>query len=289
MTFAVAGATGRTGRVVAETLLARGAKVRVIVRDPSAAATWQTRGAEVAVAELGEARALTRALAGATGAYLLIPPDFGAPSQRAYQDGLARSFAHAVTESGIAHVVLLSGFAAHHDNANGPLAGLHTAERLLGAIPTLRLSAIRAGYFDENVIPSLGNLRETGILPSFFPANLGIPMVATRDVGPLAAELLLDPTANGPVELGSDVTHAEIARTLAHILERPIRVEELALDTIAPMLRSLGFTADLAGLYVDMIAGIRSGALVFEGGHRRVAASTSMESVLRPLFDPHSK
>ena len=284
MIFAVAGATGRTGRCVAETLLARGAKVRVILRSTAEVATWRARGAEVAVAELGDAFALTRALAGASGAYLLVPPHFTTPNQREYQDGLARTFARAVTESGVAHVVLLSGFAAHHDRANGPLAGLHHAEALLGAVPTLRLSAIRAGYFHENVIPFLGHIKDTGVLPSLFPAHLRIPMVATADVGPLAAELLLDPTAHGPIELGSGISHAEIARALEIIVARPIRVDEIALEAIAPMLTSLGFTADLAALYVEMVAGIRSGALVFEGGHRRVEAGTTMESVLRPLF-----
>jgi uncharacterized protein YbjT (DUF2867 family) len=278
MTFAVAGASGNTGGFVAETLLRRGAKVRVIVRDSSKAGTWKARGAEVVAADLGDARALARALRGAEGAYLLIPPNLTAPSQRDHQEGLARTFAEAVAESGIPHVVFLSAFAAHRERGSGTMAGLHYAERILGSVRNISLSSIRAGFFHELVIPLLGVVKGAGVLPSFFPGTLPIPMVGTRDVGRLAAELLLDPApGNRVVELGSDLSQAEIALVLGKILGKPIRVGEIPLDAIAPTLMGMGFTPDLAGLYVEMIAGVRSGALVFEGTHRRVEASSSIE------------
>jgi uncharacterized protein YbjT (DUF2867 family) len=193
-----------------------------------------------------------------------------------------RSLAAAATESRIPHVVFLSGFAAHRDSGSGPLAGLHDAERLLGAVPGLRLSSIRAGYFYENVLPVLNVVKDAGLLPSFFPAELPVPMVATRDIGLLAAELLLDATSRGVVELGAGLRYAEIARVLGELLGKPVRVEEVALDAIAPTIADFGFNADLTNAYVELITGIRSGALAFEGGHRRVAPRTSLEDVFRP-------
>jgi uncharacterized protein YbjT (DUF2867 family) len=282
MAFVVAGVSGNTGSVVAETLLARREKVRVVVREASAAALWAARGAEVAVADLEDASALGRALRGARGAYLLIPPSFTAPSLRAHQTNVARSLAAAALESEVGHVVLLSGFAAHRNSGSGPLAGLHDAERLLGAVPGLRLSSIRAGYFYENVFPVLSVVKDTGVLPSFFPAELPVPMVATRDIGLLAADLLLDTTSRGVVELGSGLTYAEIARVLGGMLGKPVRVDEIELDAIGPMIASLGFNADLTSAYVELITGIRSGALAFEGGHRRVEAHTPLDAVFRP-------
>jgi uncharacterized protein YbjT (DUF2867 family) len=282
MTFVVAGVSGNTGSVVADTLLARGENVRVVVREPSEGSPWNARGAEVAIADLEDAHSLARVLRGARGAYLLIPPSFTAPSLRMHQTKVARSLAAAATESGIGHVVLLSGFAAHHDRGNGPLAGLHDAERLLGVVPGLRLSSIRAGYFYENVIPVLDGVKGTGVLPSFFPADLPVPMVATRDIGLVATELLLDPPSRGVVELGSGLQYAEIARVLGGILGKPVRVEEIPLEAIAPTIASLGFNADLTNAYVELITGIRSGALAFEGGHRRVEARTSVDAVIRP-------
>jgi uncharacterized protein YbjT (DUF2867 family) len=282
MTFVVAGVSGNTGSVVAETLLARHESVRVVVRGASGAAPWAARGAEVAIADLEDASALTRALRGARGAYLLIPPSFTAPSLRAHQTNVARALAAAASESGVGHVVLLSGFAAHRDSGSGPLAGLHDAERLLGAVAGLRLSSIRAGYFYENVFSVLNVVKHAGVLPSFFPAQLPVPMVATRDIGFLAADLLLDATSRGVVEIGSGLTYAEIARVLGGILGKAVRVDEIALDAIAPMIARLGFNVDLTNAYVELITGIRSGALAFEGGHRRVEAHTPLDAVFGP-------
>ncbi|PTL74972.1 NmrA family NAD(P)-binding protein [Vitiosangium sp. GDMCC 1.1324] len=282
MTFVIAGASGNTGSVVAETLLAHRERVRVLVRKASEAASWTARGAEAAVVDLEDARALAGALRGAQGAFLLIPPNFTAPSQRAFQTHVARSLATAAAESQIPHVVFLSGFAAHRESGSGPLAGLHDAERILGAVPGLRLVSIRAGYFYENVLPVLDVVKGTGVLPSFFPAELPVPMVATRDIGLLGAELLIDGASQGVVELGAGLTYSEIARALGRIAGKTVRVEEIPLDAIATTIANLGFNADLTNAYVELITGIRSGALAFEGGHRRVTSTTSLEAVFRP-------
>jgi uncharacterized protein YbjT (DUF2867 family) len=282
MAFVIAGASGNTGSVVAETLLARGEAIRVVLRDSSGAAPWKARGAEIAIADLQDAQTLARAFSGASGAYLLIPPSFTAPSVRAHQKQVARALATAAAESGVPSIVFLSAFAAHRDQGSGPLAGLHDAEHLLGAVPNLRLSSIRAGYFYENLFSVLSVVRDGGLLPSFFPAELPVPMVAARDIGLLAADLLLDPMSRGVVELGSGLTYAEIARVLGAIRGKPVRVDEIAPDAIAPMIANLGFGADLTNAYVELIAGIRSGALTFEGGHRRIEAHTPLDSVVRP-------
>jgi uncharacterized protein YbjT (DUF2867 family) len=281
MTFAVAGVSGNTGAVAAEALLTRGEHIRVLVRDAAEAAPWTARGAESAVVDLADAPSLGRALRGATGAYLLIPPNFTAPNLREFQTQIARSLTASVVESSIEHVVLLSGFAAHRDHGSGPLAGLGDAERLLGAVPGLRLSTIRAAYFYENVVPVLDAVKTAGVLPSFFPAELPVPMVATRDIGLLAAELLLDPKSRGVVELGSGLTYAEIARALGAILGKLVRVDEIAPDAIPAVIASLGFNADLANAYVELVTGMRSGTLAFEGGHRHVEARTSLDAVFR--------
>ena len=61
--FAVLGASGNTGRVVAETLLSQNKKVRVVVRDVAKGQVWTAAGADVSVADVEDGAALTRALA----------------------------------------------------------------------------------------------------------------------------------------------------------------------------------------------------------------------------------
>ena len=55
--FVIAGASGRTGRVVAETLLSQGRQVRLVTRDAARVEAFKSRGAEVAGASLDDERA----------------------------------------------------------------------------------------------------------------------------------------------------------------------------------------------------------------------------------------
>ncbi len=285
MTFVVAGVSGHTGKVVAESLLSRGKSVRVIVREESKGSAFRAQGAEVAVADLSDAGALARALEGAEGAYLLVPPSMSAPDFAAYQDGVTKALVDAVAQAKVPHVVLLSSVGAQHPAGTGPIAGLHRAERALQAVAGVRVSAIRAAYFMENLAGSLAML-DQGVLTSFLPAELAFDMIATHDIGVLAANLLLEgATQHQVVELGGPKrSHAEAARVVSQIVGKPISVKEFPLEAVVPTFTSFGMPQDLATRYEEMLRGVASGHVAFEGGHRRLQGTTSLEAVLRGLL-----
>ena len=112
MTYVVAGVSGHTGAVVADTLLAQGQPVRVIVRDRAKGERFAARGAEVAVADLADAAALGRAFAGAKGAWMLVPPNMAIADFRGYQREIVASIAKAAESSKLPHLVLLSSIGA---------------------------------------------------------------------------------------------------------------------------------------------------------------------------------
>ena len=72
--YAITGATGHTGSVVVEQLLAAGKKVRAIGRSAEKLQALAAKGAEPFIADLTDATSLARAFTGAEGAYLMIPP-----------------------------------------------------------------------------------------------------------------------------------------------------------------------------------------------------------------------
>jgi len=74
-TYTVCGATGRTGSVVARELLDRGHHVKAIVRDRSRAAALEARGVRLAEGSLEDGAAITAALRGADGFFVLLPED----------------------------------------------------------------------------------------------------------------------------------------------------------------------------------------------------------------------
>jgi uncharacterized protein YbjT (DUF2867 family) len=284
MSYAVLGGTGNTGKVAAERLLAAGKPVRLLARDPGKLASLAARGAEVVRGDVEDAASLTRAFEGVTGAYVLVPPNMAAPSFRAYQDRVVGALVEAVRSAKVPHVVLLSSVGAQHATGTGPIAALHGAEAALTASGAV-LTSIRAGYFMENLGGSLSMLG-SGVLPSFLPIDLGIDMIATRDIGALAATALLEgAAAAGVVELGGPpTTMRHVAEVLSELVGRPIEAKDFGLDAAAPTLTGLGMSADMAGLYSEMLRGIASGRVAYEGGHRRVHGTTSLADVLRPML-----
>lgn len=284
MTYLVAGVTGNTGKIAAETLLAQGKSVRVVVRDAAKGEAWRARGAEVAIADLSDAAALTRALDGVSGAYLLVPPLFSADFV-AHQARITAALATAIAQSRVPHVVFLSSVGAQHAEGTGPIAGLHRAEAALTALPGTAFTFIRAAYFMENLGSTAGALA-TGALPSFIPKDFAFPMVATADIGRLAAtELLEGSSGTHIIELGTEPqSMSDVAAVAATILGQSVTVQEAPVAIASQALAGMGFPAPLAALYQEMLTGIQTGHVTFEGGHRRVIARTSLETVLRGLL-----
>ena len=85
--FAVTGITGQVGGAAARTLLDAGLSVRAVMRDAAKGAAWKQRGCEIALADMTDAAALTAALSGVDGVFVIIPPIFdptpGFPEARA--------------------------------------------------------------------------------------------------------------------------------------------------------------------------------------------------------------
>src|SRR5688572_22031226 len=128
--FVIAGVSGHTGSVVANTLLAAGKPVRVIVRDAAKGEPWKAKGADVAVAQLDDRASLAAALKGATGAYLLSPP-FGWTETNlpAGRKRFADAIVGAVNDATPGHVVFLSSIGAQHTSGTGPIQYLQPIEQ----------------------------------------------------------------------------------------------------------------------------------------------------------------
>lgn len=263
----VAGVHGRTGKVVAQILLAQQQRVRVIVREASQGESWRKLGAEVAVTSLADAKALTAALKGAKGAYLLVPPRYDADDMLAAQRPLIEALAEAVRKSEVPHVVLLSSIGAEQSEGTGPIRTLHFAERLLGHAAK-NVTFLRASYFFENFAPVLPAL-QGGVLPTFLTPDRAVPMVATADIGRVAAELLLEP-AQGMrvVELSAikDYSPADVAAELSALLGRTITAQGAPIEGLVPAFTGMGFKPGVAELFREMIDGFNRGHLARVGG-----------------------
>ena len=290
--FVVTGATGNTGSVVANALLDAGKQVRAVVRDVSkeSAKRLAGRGAELVVADLEDADALARAFRGAEGVYLVSAPDLRTRSFVSDKRKVVAGYATAVREANVPHVVLLSSVGAQHDAGTGPIRTLHEAERVLAATGAAT-TFVRAAYFVENWASVLPAAKADGVLPSFLPHALSIPMVATSDIGRVAAKALIDgprgARARRVLELAgpSDPSPDDVAAAVSEILGRTVRVVEAPLDAVVPTFTSFGISEDVASLYREMYQGILSKTVAFEGaGAELVRGSETVLATLRPLL-----
>jgi uncharacterized protein YbjT (DUF2867 family) len=126
------------------------------------------------------------------------------------------------------------------------------------------------------------------VIPSFLqPLEKPVPMVATADIGQLAAELLVEPWSGARVvelEGPGRVTPNEIGIAFAKILGRPVRMEIVPRASWESMFRSQGMKNPMPR--IQMLDGFNEGWIEFEGGEANVrTGSTPLKTVLQALVD----
>ena len=126
--IAVMGASGNTGGVISQRLLASGEGLRALGRSAEKLAPLVDRGAEAAVGEATDSGYLTRCFEGAEAAYVLIPQNLQAADYAAFQDQVGEAITEAIRSSGVPDIVFLSSIGAEQPSGTGPIAGLHRQE-----------------------------------------------------------------------------------------------------------------------------------------------------------------
>src|SRR5579862_5151033 len=173
--IAVIGATGHTGKVVAETLLAAGEKVRAIGRTADKLQPLVSKGAEAFTGGVLDTDAMTRAFLGADAAYVMIPPDPKQPKLRAYMADVSDSIGNALEKAGVKYAVSLSSVGANLAEGAGVVSGLHGFEQRLNRVIGLNVLHLRAGSFMENSLLCVQVYKTMGFFAALAKGDLPIP------------------------------------------------------------------------------------------------------------------
>src|SRR5580658_10343695 len=225
--FAVTGITGNVGGEVARNLLAAGQPVRGVVRETRKGETWATRGCDLVEADINDAAGLTAAFKGAAGVFVLVPPNFDPSPDFREARAIAAALQSAIDAARPGRVVYLSTIGAQATRSN--LLTQHSIiEQVLGEL-SIPICFLRPAWFMENSSWDVAPAAKNGVFPSFLqPLDKPVPMVATADIGCVAAELIQEESkGHRVVELEGPrrVTPDEVAAIYSRFIGRPVRAE----------------------------------------------------------------
>ena len=290
--YAIVGATGNTGSVIAEKLLAHGEKVRAIGRSKEKLAKLTAKGAEAAVGEITDAAFLAKAFEGVRAVYFMVPPDMASNDYRAFQSEVIKAGADALKKTKVRYCVALSSFGADKAEGCGPVSGIHEMEVLFGEIVGLNVLFLRPGYFMENLLGQVGAIQHMGFMASPVRPDVRLPAIATEDIGNSAADhlLKLDFTGHQTQELQGqrDVTYAEMATILGKAIGKPdLEYKQLPGEDFVNALTGMGVSRNMGELIVEMSNALNSGHMkALEARSAENTTPTTIETFAQEVFVP---
>jgi NAD(P)H dehydrogenase (quinone) len=280
--FAITGITGNVGGEVARVLLGAGQPVRAVVRDATKGQSWAARGCEIAQADIADANAFAAAFTGAEGVFILVPPNFDPSPDFAEARAIAATLRSAIQAAGPDRIVYLSTIGAQANLPN--LLTQHSLiEQSLRELPHA-ITFLRPAWFMENAMWDVAPAK-TGVIPGFLqPPDKPVAMVATADIGRVAANLLQQHwEGHRVVELEGPrrVTPNEIAAAFSRLLGHAVRIEPVPRETWEPLFKSQGMKNPTPR--IQMLDGFNQGWIEFEGRAQR--GTVEIETVLQTLIE----
>jgi uncharacterized protein YbjT (DUF2867 family) len=263
--YTITGITGKVGGILARELLKAGQTVRAVVRDAAKRQAWADRGCEVAIAEMEDAEAMAKAFAGSEAVFILPPSEFdpepGYPEAQRVIDAVVA----ALKAARPVKVLCLSTIGA--DARENNLLTQRTMMEEEVSTLSIPVTFLRPAWFLDNALWDLASARDQGVIRSFLtPADKPFAMVATEDIGRIAAELIQqDWTGKRVVELEGParISPNDLARAFANALGQPVRVEIVPHDTWETLFRKQGMKNPLPRM--RMLDGFNEGWIDFPG------------------------
>ncbi|KAI0403098.1 NmrA family protein [Xylaria palmicola] len=246
-TYLVTTATGAQGRATIDALLARGAKVNAVVRDPTKAAARELEGRGITLfkGDHDDFDAFREAARGCAAIFLnLLPRPINSE-----QGKQAAGILAACKEAGVEHVVASTAIwagnrekwdiPAAHEQASSLIEYYEDEVLVEDAVRRSGLTSytiIRPSMFQSNyLIPVIDidypEFRETGELIHSCEPGTSFPHINVGDIGQFAAMALTDPSrfAGHEIELASeDLTIEELAEAIGEAVGKQILTRRVA-------------------------------------------------------------
>jgi uncharacterized protein YbjT (DUF2867 family) len=262
--YVITGATGHTGKHIAEALLEAGKSVTVVSRSAEHMQPLVEKGAKAALGDLADADFVKQTFQGAQAVYLVIPPKWDVTDWRAFQREITQSFVNGLRDSGVTHAVVLSSMGAHlvPDGA-GPVSGLGELEQALEGVEGLNVLNLRPGFFMENFLANIGMMKGMGIQGYALRPDVKVALTHTADIAEVATRhlLALDFTGHSVEYVGgaADYTFPEATAILAGTIGQDIQYVPFTPEQAKQGMMGVGIPETIADGYNELFNGMNSG------------------------------
>jgi len=220
MIYLITGSTGNIGSLVTESLIARGIRPRVFVRDPEKARSRYGNHAEIHAGDLSDARSFSLAMVGADVLFLVNSgPDL------AQLDALA---ADAAVAAGVKLLVKLSSYDAREQNVGtGVWHAAGEAAILQRSIP---FTFVQPSGFMSNALYWAKSIKSEGVVRSATGQGR-IPFIHPKDIADVAVEALIRREYAGqslPITGPEALSYAEMGGIIGSVIGEEIRFVDMS-------------------------------------------------------------
>jgi uncharacterized protein YbjT (DUF2867 family) len=254
MRIAVIGASGTTGRAVAQLALGHDHDLRAVARNPDSCADLAACGAEIVTADLDDPEGVSSGLAGVEAAYYCSPLPTGCEEPFDVELARARNLIDAAGSSGLGHFVLLSVMGPEEAPGVALVETKRAIEQVLVA-SGLAYTILRPSMFMDNVAMA-GPDALTGLgLTWPFSEDALIQPIAAADIAQIAFQAMASGPRNRSFELvGPEaITFPQMASALGKAMGSEVRFipisDEVFIEHVGAVIGSTKVAQAVAGAY----------------------------------------
>jgi len=284
----ILGGTGHIGSTLSLELIKNNIPVTITTRNPEKAAILKSKGAKIAEVDIYDTASLHKIFLTGERLFLLNPPALPFTDTVKEEQKTLYSIIKALKGSNIKKVVAASTYGARPGTGQGDLNVLYEMEQELRKM-NISVNLIRSAYYMSNFDGYLHGVKSEGVLPSFYPADFALPMVAPQDIGKFAAQVMMIPEKHLSAQLyhfeGPQLyTPNDVADAFSKALGKLVQVAVIPKEKWEETFRSSGFSDEAAASYAAMTMA------TLEDDHTKltgqIRGQTTIEDYVRGLVAP---
>ena len=290
MSYVVTGATGQVGSAVVDYLLKQSVPVRVAIRSENKAESFRSRHVDVAIADLTDADALTKAFQGAKAVFAMNPPALNDPDLQLAAVNVSRALVSAIKTAKVERVVVLSSIGAERSSKTGNILTTHTMEEALKTSAP-QVVMVRATAFMEHWTSAISAVKSghSPVLGSIYKKlDRKFPHIATNDIGRVVAEYLTKPKDQVDklviieLEGPEDYSANDVAKVTSDLLGKTVPAAAMTEEMIRNLFNQFGWPKTTVDNYIEMIEGFNDNTIHWTTGENviRIKGKLTLADVL---------